>query len=517
VQARVRNAFADAIENVDWPDLTLSWATRALSLVVGVAIWQLACAYKLNFIVNFENIPSPLVVLSALIKHAYETKFYLHILVSIKRILIAFVLASAVGIIIGVAIGRLKIARDIVIPHIEILRPIPAVAWIPLAILMWPTEEASIIYITLLGALFPIVLNTVHGVEQTPEVLVRAAQSFGATRLQILRHVVVPAAMPAIAAGAGHRHGCVMVLAAGRRDHLRPVWHRLLYLERLFPHRLPRYRRRHAGDRPAWDTVDAGGAQDHAALSGVAKEIPMSIVALRQPHRQAGIVRAVMAGFVRRRGIIVAFAIGFPIVFYLLLLGVLVAEYGHLPNYVTRYDWIANVLRIIASTRSVADMVPIILDEWLLEVGYMDYDYGHGIADWSLSIVPHKLAIMSLAGALIGLNVALLLERQTARTLSQDCLRACRSGLLTSVGALFAGLTGATVFSVACCAAPSWAGSLAVLGVETSVTFALEPFGPIASLVGIAALVVSALWLVREGRTSPAPAVRQTPQTRSSC
>ena len=108
--------------------------------------------------------------------HISEAKFYIHIVVSIQRILIGFALATALGICLGVVMGRSRIARDMVTPYIEILRPIPAVAWIPLAILMWPTEESSIIYITFLGALFPIVLNTVHGVEQTPEVLVRAAQ-----------------------------------------------------------------------------------------------------------------------------------------------------------------------------------------------------------------------------------------------------------------------------------------------------------------------------------------------------
>jgi NitT/TauT family transport system permease protein len=75
------------------------------------------------------------------------------------------------------------------------------VGWIPLAILMWPTEESSIVYITFLGALFPIVLNTVHGVEQTPEVLVRAARSLGASRPQIFMHIVIPAALPSIATG----------------------------------------------------------------------------------------------------------------------------------------------------------------------------------------------------------------------------------------------------------------------------------------------------------------------------
>ena len=75
---------------------------------------------------------------------------------------------------------------------------------------------------------------------------------------------------------------------------------------------------------------------------------------------------------------------------------------------------------------------------------------------------------------------------------------ACRSGFLTSFGALCAGLTSATVFSVACCAVPTWAGSLTILGVETSLAFAIEPYGPIASLLGIAALVVSALWIARD-------------------
>jgi NitT/TauT family transport system permease protein len=141
------------------------------------------------------------VVLSAFIEQIHNSTFYIHILVSMQRILIGFALATAIGIVLGVMMGRSKIARDVVTPYIEVLRPIPAVAWIPLAILMWPTEESSIVYITFLGALFPIILNTVHGVEQTPDVLVRAAQTLGASRLQIFWHVTMPAALPSIATG----------------------------------------------------------------------------------------------------------------------------------------------------------------------------------------------------------------------------------------------------------------------------------------------------------------------------
>jgi NitT/TauT family transport system permease protein len=193
--------LARAVEHVDWSGVMQSWTVRLLSLAAGILFWHLACAYNLDFFIRFNNVPSPFAVLSAFIGHVQDSKFYVHILVSMQRILISFGLATAIGIVVGVLMGRSKIARDMVTPYIEVLRPIPAVAWIPLAILMWPTEESSIIYITFLGALFPIILNTVHGVEQTPEVLVRAAQTLGASRMQIFWNVTLPAALPSIATG----------------------------------------------------------------------------------------------------------------------------------------------------------------------------------------------------------------------------------------------------------------------------------------------------------------------------
>lgn len=173
----------------------------AISLLFGLLLWHWATKYNFNFFINFENVPAPLKVGAAFVVHLAEPEFYIHILVSLRRIFFAYSLAVGLGIFIGLLVGRSQYVRAMVIPYIEIVRPIPAVAWIPLAILMWPTEESSIIYITFLGALFPIILNTVHGVEQTPEVLVRAALSLGASRLQVFWHVVLPAALPSIAAG----------------------------------------------------------------------------------------------------------------------------------------------------------------------------------------------------------------------------------------------------------------------------------------------------------------------------
>ena len=192
-------------ERSEWmAGLTMSvarWAVRLSALLAGLACWHYASSTGLTLYVRFEQIPGPLKVGEALINQLQHVAFYLHIGASLRRIAISYSLAAGIGIALGLLMGRSRFIRDLIFPYVEILRPIPGVAWIPLAILLWPTEEGSIIYITFLGALFPIILNTLHGVEQTPEVLVRAAQSLGASRMCIFRHVVLPGALPSICAG----------------------------------------------------------------------------------------------------------------------------------------------------------------------------------------------------------------------------------------------------------------------------------------------------------------------------
>lgn len=181
--------------------VTSSVLIAAASLSAGLLFWHWATLTSLHIYVRFDNVPTPVQVATAFWRELGDERFYFHILYSLRRIAIAYTLAAALGIGLGLAVGRSRLARAIVLPYVEIIRPIPAVAWIPLAILMWPTEESSIIYITALGAMFPILLNTIHGVEQTPEILVRAAQSLGASRLAIFQHVVLPSALPHIVTG----------------------------------------------------------------------------------------------------------------------------------------------------------------------------------------------------------------------------------------------------------------------------------------------------------------------------
>lgn len=192
-----RPAWRKRIADLAWG----RYLVRTLAMLGAVLLWHLCSANHLNFIISFENIPTPVVVWHQLVKLLGTEDFYIHILVSMRRILISFGMAAALGVLVGVLMGRSRIFSDVMMPYIEVLRPIPAVAWIPLSILMFPTEESSIIYITFLGAFFPIVLSTIHGVEQTPEVYVRAARSLGARNIDIMRHVVLPGALPSIMSG----------------------------------------------------------------------------------------------------------------------------------------------------------------------------------------------------------------------------------------------------------------------------------------------------------------------------
>jgi len=174
---------------------------RAVSLGVFFVLWHVATEWDLAFYVRFQNIPTPAQVLAEAIDLFGAAGFYVHILASLERIWLGFVIASMLGIGLGLLIGWFSFAEDTLFPPIELLRPIPAVAWVPLSIMLWPTERSSIVFITALGAFFPIVLNTIHGVESIDRQLVRAATSLGAGRAAIFREVVIPGALPSIVTG----------------------------------------------------------------------------------------------------------------------------------------------------------------------------------------------------------------------------------------------------------------------------------------------------------------------------
>lgn len=172
------------------------------SIAVCLAFWQIAATQRLDLgLVTFANVPTPAAVLSAVWQLINSDALWPHLSSSITRVFSGYVAASLVGIGLGLAIGRSRRAEKLLMPPLELLRPIPAVAWIPLAILMFPSSEASMVFITFTGALFPILLNTVHGVEAVDRRLVASARSLGASQGAILREVILPGATPSIITG----------------------------------------------------------------------------------------------------------------------------------------------------------------------------------------------------------------------------------------------------------------------------------------------------------------------------
>lgn len=175
---------------------------RLISLVIFVSFWQFAAEHRLNLaLITFQSIPAPSEVLPALWNLLQSPKVGSHIGNSLYRVFAGFFSAALAGILLGMMIGRSRWAADLLQPPLEMLRPIPGVAWIPLAILMFPSSELSMIFITFMGALFPILLNTVHGVGGIDARLTATARSLGAGRLRLLTEVILPGAAPSIVTG----------------------------------------------------------------------------------------------------------------------------------------------------------------------------------------------------------------------------------------------------------------------------------------------------------------------------
>lgn len=202
---------------------------------------------------------------------------------------------------------------------------------------------------------------------------------------------------------------------------------------------------------------------------------------------------------------------GFILAYYAAQVAILYLRLGHLPNYVTFYDYPADVAQIIRSTPAVSDMIPIILNEWLIEIAYMNYDYGHGIAEWTMAILPAKLVIIAAASALVSINVLLWRPARASCSLLEKQAVTGAAGL----GALMLGLANVSLSWVVCCAAPNWVVGLTLLGLDSGLSFALEPFGLWAALAGIILLAASTLWFAgrRPGAQPAVPKGGWIPET----
>ena len=172
-----------------------------VSITALFLFWYLGTKYRLEFYIRFKNVPTPYQVFRQAVEVSSSTKFLVNVGYSVRRILLGFMIAIAIGVPLGLMIGRYRRVRDLFMPVIEILRPIPAIAWVPMSIMLWPNNEAAIVFITFIGAFFPILLNTVHGVHSMDGVLIRAGRCLGAGEVRLFWNVILPGSLPHIFTG----------------------------------------------------------------------------------------------------------------------------------------------------------------------------------------------------------------------------------------------------------------------------------------------------------------------------
>ena len=143
---------------------------------------------------------------------AFSKTIHIHFWKSVQRVYGGFFMAAAVGIPLGLLIGRVRFIRELLDPTLQLLRPVPVTAWLPLSMIFFGLGPRAAIFLVFLGAFFPILLNTTFGVRSVDAKLFEAASMLGCKGSSLFRQVVLPAATPSIFNGLRLGHGFAWIL-----------------------------------------------------------------------------------------------------------------------------------------------------------------------------------------------------------------------------------------------------------------------------------------------------------------
>ena len=166
--------------------------------LIFLVLWELAARWLWR---DPQVLPAPTQAIASAIRHLTAIELAAHVGTSFLRIVIGFAIAAAAGIALGVASGWYPWIGRIVRPVVDLLRPIPPLAWIPIAIVWFGLGEESKWFVIFLGAFFPIFTNAYRGMISIPPVLLRAARTMDVDGVRLLWKVALPASLPDIATG----------------------------------------------------------------------------------------------------------------------------------------------------------------------------------------------------------------------------------------------------------------------------------------------------------------------------
>jgi NitT/TauT family transport system permease protein len=197
-----------------WPRLK-ALLTPLLVPILLLAAWDVAVRLS-----GTQLIPLPKAVALTLYDFAfggvYDDAFsktlFLHLWKSVTRVYGGFLGAALVAIPLGLIIGRIKFVRDLLDPTLQLMRPVPVTAWLPLSMIFFGIGPNAAIFLVFLGAFYPIVFNTIFGVKAVENRLFEAALMLGCSGSSLFRQVVLPAALPSILNGLRLGHGFAWIL-----------------------------------------------------------------------------------------------------------------------------------------------------------------------------------------------------------------------------------------------------------------------------------------------------------------
>ena len=178
-------------------------STRTLSvLALFLAWWAVAAANARHFRwFNPVLLPDPPAIGREAWRLLVLGSLQWDVLSSLARVVQGFVIAAILGVVAGTLVARVTALENVLEPVLDLLRPIPPLAFLPLLVLYLGIGEASKIGFIAYSAFFPVFTTTREGIKYVDPLLIRAAESLGASERDILRYVIIPAAMPSIMTG----------------------------------------------------------------------------------------------------------------------------------------------------------------------------------------------------------------------------------------------------------------------------------------------------------------------------
>jgi NitT/TauT family transport system permease protein len=177
----------------------LSKVARAGVFYAGIiAFWQ---ALALTETWPSYVFPSPVSVFESLIAYVANGLVLDAIQISLTRLAVGYVISFFLGMTIGILSGTIKWLDETVGNLVAAIQSLPSITWLPLAVLWFGLTEKAIIFVVLMGSIFAVAISARDGVRSIPPLLVRAGQTFGASRWQMYRYVMVPGMLPSMVQG----------------------------------------------------------------------------------------------------------------------------------------------------------------------------------------------------------------------------------------------------------------------------------------------------------------------------